>query len=275
MLTSQDVFCHVDLRGVAGKLKLFALGQLLRRLDALVAVSEDTRDDHLHYLPSLKKGPCRVVVIPNGIDLNRYPLRKGNPAGCLRQELGIAPDTFLLGFLGRFMEQKGFLPLVEALERVLVRGDLPRGVQLLAVGSGDCLVNYRWELDRYPRVKACIKFLEHVPDVAPILREIDLLVMPSLWEACPILPMEAMCMGVPVLGSDCIGLSEVLRGTPSRTVPAGDPAPLAQAIETAVVQGCRETALAYAPVARDRFDVQAVARTLADLFDSLIGGKPC
>jgi glycosyltransferase involved in cell wall biosynthesis len=274
-MTSHDVFCHVDLPGIVGRLKLFALTQLLRRLDVLIAVSEDTRDDHLQYLPGLEKGPCRLVVIPNGIDLDRYPLGKGQPSLSLRQELGLDPQTFLLGFLGRFMEQKGFLYLIRAMDRLLVLNDLPRPVHLLAVGSGDCQVNYGWELDRYPRVKRCTTFREHVPSAAPILRDLDLLVMPSLWEACPILPMEAMCMGVPVLGSDCIGLREVLRGSPSRTVPAGDVAALAQALQAALHHDFKEAATAYAPKARQRFDVQPVGTAVAGLFDSLVGAKAC
>jgi glycosyltransferase involved in cell wall biosynthesis len=212
-----------------------------------------------------------VLVIPNGIDLDRYPLRSGQPSLSLRQELGIGPETFLLGFLGRFMEQKGFLPLIEAMDRLLARGDLPRPVHLLAVGSGDYLVNYRWELDRYPRVKRFITFREHAPSVAPILRELDLLVMPSLWEACPILPMEAMCMGVPVLGSDCVGLREVLHGTPSSCVPPNDPIALAHAIRDAVTNPRKEAAVAYAAQARERFDVRKTAEDFLRLFRAFAG----
>ncbi len=289
VMTSQDVFCHVKLSGIAGRLKLYALEQLLRRLDVLIAVSEDTRDDHLQYLPGLKKGPCRVVVIPNGIDLARYPFPNCGPGDCpdfpraapaapagkmglspsLRQELGIGQETFLLGFLGRFMEQKGFLQLIEALDRLLGRNDLPRPVHLLAVGSGDCLVNYGWELDRHPRVKHCITFREHVPSAAPILRELDLLVMPSLWEACPILPMEAMCMGVPVLGTDCVGLREVLRDSPSVMVSQNNASALAEALRSAIDSPWKEKAVQYVPAARQRFDVRPVGQALADLFQSL------
>ncbi len=270
--TSHDVFCHVDLPGIVGRLKLWALTQILRRLDVLIAVSEDTREDHLQYLPGLKKGPCRVVVIPNGIDLDRYATLNGEPSGSLRQDLGIESATFLLGFLGRFMEQKGFLCLMEALDKLLDVGATVRPVHLLAVGSGDCLVNYRWELDRYPRVKRRVTFLEHVANVAPVLRELDLLVMPSLWEACPILPMEALCMGVPVLGSNCVGLREVLRDSPSVTVPANDASALAAAIREAIANPWQSDARKYIPIARERFEVGQTGRGLCNVFD---GADPC
>ena len=50
--------------------------------------------------------------------------------------LGIRADAYLLGFLGRFMEQKGFEVLVKALRRILDSGGMDR-LWLLAVGSGD------------------------------------------------------------------------------------------------------------------------------------------
>ena len=269
VMTSQDVFCHVNVEGIRGRLKLLALERLLRQLDVLIAVSNDTRDDHLRHLPRLRKGPCRIVVMPNGIDLNRYPLLDDEPAS-LRKKLGIGSETFLLGFLGRFMEQKGFLDLIEALERIFSSAEVNRPVRLLAVGSGDCLVNYRKVLLRHPNAARNIAFMDHVPVAAPVLRELDLLVMPSLWEACPILPMEAMCMGVPVLGTSCLGLREVLQGTPSVMVPPGDCDALAGAIRRAIASPWTESARRYASKAQERFDVRRQAARLQQQFDELV-----
>src|SRR5690606_26020218 len=112
-----------------------------------------------------------------------------------------------------------------------------------------------------------------VPNIADILRELDLLVMPSLWEACPILPMEAMCMGVPILGTDCVGLREVLRDTPSRTVPSNDVPALALALRQSMEHPWSERAIAYSAVARQRFDVACTRQDLANLFNSLLNGN--
>ena len=196
-------------------------------------MTHDARDNHLQYLPALRHCEASVVTIVHGIDTRRYHLNGSDTVGGLRARLGISKDCFLVGFLGRFMEQKGFLYLMEAFEQLLARGTPVRPVHLLAVGSGDFLVNYRWELDRYPRVKSCTTFMEHVPEVMPILAEIDLLAMPSLWEACGLLAMEGLCSGVPVLGTDCIGLREVLQGTPAVMVPAADANALALALDLA------------------------------------------
>jgi glycosyltransferase involved in cell wall biosynthesis len=269
VVTSHDVIRPDQFSGLRGRCKRRALGEILGRSHALVAVSNDARQNHLRYLPALERGSCRVVTILNGVDTARYGNHDSPQGPSLRKRLGLPENVYLLGFLGRFMEQKGFLLLVDALERLAAAGQSPQ-VRLLAVGSGDYVREYREEIARRPAAAGCITMLEHTPDVTPILREIDLLVMPSLWEACPLLPMEAMCAGTPVLGSDCIGLREVLFGSPSRMVPAGDAAALAQGIGRARESPWRERAAEYAPLARQRFDVHRGAGQLLRLFDQFV-----
>ena len=65
--------------------------------------------------------------------------------------------------------------------------------------------------------------------------------------------MEAMCLGIPVLGSNCIGLREVLRGSPSAQVAAGSPEALAEGIARAMKEPWTEEARRYVPDARKRF----------------------
>jgi len=101
------------------------------------------------------------------------------------------------------------------------------------------------------------------------LQQLDLLVMPSLWEASPLQPMEAMAAGVPVLGTDCIGLREVLRDTPARVVPAGDPAALAAGLREALESPRTVEAREYAAEACRRFDNERSARRLVELYDEL------
>jgi len=295
VITSHDVIRPGQFAGLRGWLKRRVLGRILGRAHALVAVSQDACQNHLQYLPALRHGSCRVLTIPNGVDTARFSVSVGHVSNVsvrqlsklpgtletcptrtletcptLRERLGVPDDVCLLGFLGRFMEQKGFLVLVDALER-LVAAEQPPRFRLLAVGSGDYVREYRAEIASRPGVAGCITFVDHTPDITPILREIDLLVMPSLWEACGLLAIEAMCAGIPVLGSDCIGLREVLFGGPSAMVPAGDAAALAQGIRQAIEAPWKEKAAEYAPLACRRFDVRQGAGELLALFDQLRG----
>ncbi len=265
VITSHDVIRPSEFAGAAGRIRLKALGWLLSRADRLVAVSNDARENHLRWLPSLRSRSDTVVTIPNGIDAGRFRTIQPSARGTLRHRVGVGADACVMGFLGRFMEQKGFLVLARAMAKVLGEGTA-RPIHLVALGSGDYVREYRAEVARRPELAARITFLEHTSDTPAVLHGLDLLVMPSLWEACPLLPMEAMCAGIPVLGSDCIGLREVLAGSPSMVVPAGDDHALADAIRKAVASPWKDRAVGYAPAACRRFDVRGSARSLAELF---------
>lgn len=266
VMTAHDVFRPCHTAGLAGRGKLWALGRLLRGLDVLVAVGEDVRSNFQQYLPGLVSSPCRLDCIPNGITTQHFA--RSAQEGELRRRLGIADHVFLFGFLGRFMEQKGFLPLLDALERLGHREGVPP-YHLVAMGSGDYEREYRQEAERRGLIQK-ISFVPFVPDVGTVLPQLDLLLVPSLWEACPLLPMEALCAGVPVLGSDCIGLREVLRGTPSLIAPAGDGAAWCDALLQAMSAPWRSEASAYSDEARRRFDVAPAAERLRQVFDELL-----
>jgi glycosyltransferase involved in cell wall biosynthesis len=269
VITSHDVIRPNQFAGLAGWMKLRILSWLLSRAEALVAVSNDARVNHLSYLPCLRRRSDKVVTILNGIDTARFRHRRPAAGQELRKRVAIADDVCLMGFLGRFMEQKGFLVLARAMAMLLEEG-APRRIHLVALGSGDYLREYRDEIARWPDLSGRITFLDHTPDTASVLHALDLLVMPSLWEACPLLPMEAMCAGIPVLGSDCIGLREVLIGSPSVMVPAGDDRALAAALRQAVAAPWKDEARQYAPAACHRFDVRQQARSLESLFERFV-----
>lgn len=263
VITSHDVFRPNQFQGLSGQLKRILLEFILCRATALITVSQDAEHNHLEYLPALRRGPCQVVTIINGIDTSRFPT-DSEPWGLLRKKLQIDSEVFLIGFMGRFMEQKGFLTLIDAIDRVLERGT-ERSFHLVAVGSGDYIREYKQYVNTKPEVSKRVTFMDRVANSAEVLRELDLLVMPSLWEACPLLPMEAMCMGVPVVGSDCIGLREVLRGTPSLIATAGDSRALAEELLRTIENPITEAARAYAPQARNRFNAAFAAEQLEEL----------
>jgi glycosyltransferase involved in cell wall biosynthesis len=255
------------MRGFRDRVKLWLLGWLLSRIDTIVTVGEEARLNHLEYLPRLAKDPGRVVTITPGIDSRWYAEAEQMPCVGLKDRFHLDPGVFLIGFLGRFMEQKGFLQLLDALESL--RKDPPKDpYHVIAVGSGDYEREYRREVERRG-LGHVVSFHEFVPDPRSTLRALDLLVIPSLWEALPVLPMEAMAVGTPILGTDCIGLREVLTDTPSAMVPAGDSRALAQALKAAIEDPTSETARRFAPEARRRFEVNSSSARLAQLFRQL------
>jgi glycosyltransferase involved in cell wall biosynthesis len=257
--------------GLGGRVKRWLLGRLLRRSAGLVTVSEDARANLIESLPGLASVAHRLAVLPNGIDAARYEAAEFDPPGDLRRRLGVAAGVSVIGFLGRFMPEKGFPVLLDALSRLSARPDTPHW-HLAAFGSSDYRREYQRRID-VSGLSSHVTLCDFVPDVRPLMPQFDLVVVPSLWEASSLVSMEAMAAGVPVLGSDCPGLREVLRDTPSRTVSVGNADVLAEGLLEALRRPWTHVARTYAPNARLRFDNGRSARGLVKLISGFLARK--
>lgn len=252
--------------GWIGSLKRWLLGWVLSRTDAIISVSEDAQSNLLRHFPILRRYTKRLHCIPNGINTQPYG-RTCTQERDLRTELSLDENVHLIGYLGRFMPEKGFPLLLEAICRLVRCGGIP-SFHLAAFGTGDYEREYRKQIENQG-LSNYITLLDFVPNVQPILEQLDLVVVPSLWEASSLISMEAMCAGVPVLGSDCLGLREVLRNTPSRMVGAGSVAALERGLREALLKPWFEEASRFATVARRRFDNRYSAQILLGLYEQL------
>jgi glycosyltransferase involved in cell wall biosynthesis len=257
-----DVFTQKQfegIRGWAGKAVLTAALLTTRRVHC---VTHSARDNLLQYLRGLRPRASLLSVIPNGIDTSRFRCAERRD---LRAELGLREDSFLIGFFGRFMSQKGFRYLIDALE--LLRSDhrLPKRPFVISFGVADGY--YREEQARVARkgLSESVYFLPFVPNIAASLKGLDVVAMPSLWEACGLLAMEALVAGVPLVGTDCVGLSEVLADTPAAVVPPADGAALYEAIKREMISPTVATARAFAASAAARYEVRDRALALEQL----------
>ena len=272
LITLHDVIVPLnDIPGQFKTLKKAVSAFVTRRATAIVPVSKDCEMNHRSHFPSWNRGPVRIQTISNGIDVERILRSKAafesKPAAAtLRNELSIASDVVLGGFFGRFMPQKGFEYLIEALIILDKKG---YGDRFRLVATAD-LHGYQQEyinaVKQRPEVARMVHFIPAVGDITPLLCQVDVLVMPSLWEACCLLPMEAMVLGVPVIGSDCIGLREVIADTPSFAPQHADAESLAKALIAFTDNPNPEPARRFAETAQDRFDVRHAVDVLLDLY---------
>ena len=77
--------------------------------------ANDSQDNVLANFPFLGNNTKRCVVYRNGIDVKHFS--DAEPIN-LRTELGVGDETYLIGFLGRFMSLKGFKYLIDAIEEL-------------------------------------------------------------------------------------------------------------------------------------------------------------
>jgi glycosyltransferase involved in cell wall biosynthesis len=265
VMTSHDVFRPDQFAGRLGRLKRRVMGELFRGIDLIIHVTNDARENLLEYLPRVVTGRARMATIGHGIDTNRFCYPPRRFAQTLREQMRIDQSTFLMGFLGRFMEQKGFLPLLSALEQLPAHG-----WRLAAFGAGDMIREYQAETGRR-RLANRVSFFDLATVPESVIPQLDLVVMPSLWEAAGLLAMETLCLGTPLVASDCPGLSEVLTDTPAAMVAAGGSDALAAALRRAMTGELVAPTRRFAPEAGRRYCSQRSAAALLLELNQLLG----
>jgi glycosyltransferase involved in cell wall biosynthesis len=269
LMTSHDVINEGQFEGTKGKLKKGIMGSLFGLIDTIQSVSYDAQNNFMGYFPGLGRRKDKCVVIPNGIEVERFELASPRD---LRAELGVGEDVFLIGFLGRFMSQKGFRYLVDAIDLLCQDANLPKAILVLSFGGGGFIREEMAAIEER-RLEKYFRFMPFAPDAAGTIKGLDAIAMPSLWEACPLQPMEALVCGTPFIGSDCLGLREVLQHTPARIIPSGDSEALAKAIMDEILYPSKEEALAFREQAAARFNVKQRVEEIEMLMMKCINGK--
>ncbi len=189
--------------------------------DRVVAVSESVG---AFIREKIGISPQRVVVIPNGIDLDRC--RTSLTPAEARARLGLPTDVPVIGTIGTLRPVKGTDMLLRAF--ALLQGDFPTA-RLLIVGDGverEPLHALAIELG----ISARTTFTGNRNDVGDLLVAMTVFCLPSHWEGLPLAALEAMCAGLPLVATQVGGTPEVVRdGETGRLVPPADPGALAQA----------------------------------------------
>ncbi|MFC1806630.1 glycosyltransferase family 4 protein [Planctomycetota bacterium] len=198
----------------------------------------------------------RIRAIPNGVC---FPPEAPGVRERVRSELALGDGPVLI-VTSRLHHQKGHRHLFDA--AALLREDFP-ALCLLVVGEG----RQRAEVEAHARragVAAAVRFLGFRADVTDLLRAADLFVLPSLLEGLPHTVLEAMAVGLPVVGTAVDGVAEaVADGETGLLVPAADPKALAGAIGRLLADPPLAARMGRAGRERVAADF-ALDRTLAD-----------
>jgi glycosyltransferase involved in cell wall biosynthesis len=235
------------------------------RIDRFIAVSRSERDFALRHAVVR---PERVVVIPNGVDLQAPP----PPERSLRARLGIPEgDGPLIGCCARLCWQKA--PEVYVAAAALASRSLPHA-RFVLVGSGPL----RRSIDRAIQdagIGARFHLLPSLENAAASLPELDAYVLPSRFEGAPYTPLEAMRAGVPVIVSDAAGNRDTVdSGVSGLIVPADDAVRLAEAMVAVVKDaGLRECLIQGGRAALTRFDVRGMAAATESVYEAVVAER--
>jgi lipopolysaccharide/colanic/teichoic acid biosynthesis glycosyltransferase/glycosyltransferase involved in cell wall biosynthesis len=179
--------------------------------------------------------PEKAVVLAKGsggVDLTRFsPVnRRSAQTETLRVKLGIPSGTPVLGFVGRFVKDKGIRQLVESFQQL--REAYP-SLCLLLVGDFEHADPVEPEVRRYIESEGAIIRPGFVSDTAPYYGLMDVLALPTYREGFPGVPLEAQASGIPVVTTRATGaVDSIVDGVTGFLVPVGNSEALTNAIGT-------------------------------------------
>jgi glycosyltransferase involved in cell wall biosynthesis len=206
-----------------------------RSVSYYIAVSEA----NARYLADQKGLPQeKIVVIHNGCALDRFnPQQPGSRD--LKRNLGFDESDPVLLAVARLEPQKGHSILLKAL--LAVRREFPR-VRLVCLGEG----SLRADLEGAARALSLgesVRFVGYQSNVGDWLALADITVLPSFFEGLPLVAIESLAAGKPMVATAVDGTPEVVvDGKTGLTVPPGD----ASRLGDAICQLLREPALRQA-----------------------------
>lgn len=188
-----------------------------RRMDRVLAVSRPLVD----LLQRRGVQPETISMLPNAFASSLPPL----DPGAARVALRLPPEGPVAGWIGRMSPEKGPDVFVRSAAESSVEGS-----RWALVGDGP----ERAEAEAAAAALGLderVAFLGLVPDAGTLVRAFDVLVLSSRTEGTPIVALEAMAAGVPVVATAVGGVPDLLAGGAGRLVPPDDPSALAAAVD--------------------------------------------
>ncbi len=270
IITFHETFHENTLKGSFASIKKKVISSLLLQADFLNTVSQDAKNNLLEYFPLLNQKRERIVVIQNGIDTAFFSEKVYDQKNIFSID-GINKDSFVIGYLGRFMPEKGFPVLIDAIGIIDKAMRTKRNIKVLALGWGAFIREYQVYI-RENGLNDYFVFIEFQTDIRWVLRQINLLVIPSLREAYGLIAVEGLVCGTPIVASNCIGLREVLKDTPAKLVNVGDSNMLAEKILETVgnYDQIKQACNSFVSKAVTRFDVKESAFQMERLFKTAL-----
>ena len=198
--------------------------QRLKEFDHVIAVSNDLKDK---ILTDFGVEESRISVIPNGIDSAKFRHTDGRVA---RRHCLLEDGKRYVLTVSRLSVEKGLEYLLRAIGKLH-----STDTELVIIGEGPLrarLVSLAAELGIEDRVRF-LGVLGHA-EICAWYNAADVFCLPSLWEGCPNVVIEALACGTPVVASRVGGIPDLVPGDCGMLIPPGDPDLLAAALEQAL-----------------------------------------
>lgn len=214
----------------------------------------------------LKQGLRRCYTVNLGVPSTELDI---TPRVHLRSSLGVPQDELLVATVARFQPVKGQLKGVKAVERLLISG---RKIRYLLVGGS--VFNSRKDDEYMLSVKNYVKehhleqhvlFLGERGDVASILKNIDVLLVPSENESFGLVAIEALAVGTCIVSTPNDGVREIMEDNPLFISRSNTSESLADLLAQHFDQSFHARVKVTAESMREKYDVKKVAETVMSI----------
>jgi glycosyltransferase involved in cell wall biosynthesis len=226
VLTQHNTFIEYDsIFDNIERLNDLAVGkETLKEADKIIAVSNATKN----YVLSLGAKPEKVKVLHNGVDLVRFRPLAGKREE-MRRKLGISQNSIVVLTVRRLVYKNGIDTLIESANIAVKKN--PK-IVFLVVGKGPDLNKVQMKINQLGiennfRLTGFVKD----EDLPFYYNAADFFVLPSKsGEGLPLVALEAMACGLPVIATNVGGISEILMEDYGKLVPPNQPELLAKAV---------------------------------------------
>jgi glycosyltransferase involved in cell wall biosynthesis len=242
-----------------------------RYTSTTIAVSEAMRRALRQVVP---RQAGRIVVLPNVVDSDRFPVRSDEDRETLARSLDLPVGARVLLSVGRLERDKGLDRILGLLLPVFRRHP---DLVLLIAGEGSLRASLEHEAER-SGLGGRVRLLGARRDVPELCDLCEIMVLASRFESFGIVAAEAMMAGRPVVGPRIPGLDEVVES--GRTGTLLDPDRLETEFPAAVnhllahAEVRREMGRVGRQVAMDRFERRKVVARIARLYEDTAAGRP-
>jgi len=238
--------------------------QVIKSSDLVTTVSNATR----RYVLSLGADPIRTKVLRNGVDVDRFK-PSSTARDSVRKKLGIDPEAIVIVTVRRLVYKNGIDTLIESARIALKQN--PRLV-FLAVGTGPDRDDVQAKIQQLG-ISGEFKLAGFVSDadLPAYYNAADVFVIPSKsGEGLPLVALEAMSTGLPVIATNVGGIGEVMTESCGKLIPADGPEQMADAIVEFSKMALSEVKSVVRSMAERTFTWEENIKRLMETYEELI-----
>ncbi len=177
---------------------------LSKYTDTLITINEED------YNLAKRKFHSRQIELVHGVGVDpekfNFEMSEEEKAK-LREEIGIDKDDFVMICVGELNENKNQIMQIQAM-RELVKEN--KNIKLILAGEGDKREFLEQKIEEYS-LQDNVKLLGYRTDIPQLLKMSNIALSTSKREGLPVNVIEALTVGIPVIGTNCRGTRDLVK----------------------------------------------------------------